>query len=157
MAKILTWRDEWTLHIETLDDDHREMVDRLLEIAHRFGEQQEPSGAADGTTEPDEEADENLYGALDRFCAFARAHFQREEELVRTIDYPGLPDHRSDHTILMAEFTAMVRELRERGVERLGAQDLDTLKDWVIAHILGTDRRFADHYFEICGKDTDRS
>jgi len=45
----------------------------------------------------------------------------------------------------------MVRDLRERGVTKLSSQDLDALKQWVIAHILGADRKFADHYFEICG------
>ena len=151
MTKILTWRDEWALRIDTLDDDHKAIVDLLLEIAHRFGDQPEPSEGSEESAETEEHTDNDLYAALERFSAFARLHFQREEEFIRTIDYPGLADHRSEHALLMAELTDMVRELRERGVVRLGPQDLDALKQWVVTHILGTDRKFADHYFRICG------
>ena len=146
MAKILTWRDDWTLRIDTLDDDHRDIVKLLLEIERRFAD--EP----DTPCEPgDAAAEGDLYEVLDRLGAFARQHFRREEEFMRTIDYPGLPEHRSEHALLMAEHTAMVRELRERGLERLGPRELEALKHWVVAHILGGDRGFADHYFEICG------
>ena len=151
MTKILTWRDEWTLRIDTLDDDHRAIVDLLLEIARRFGDEPERSEGSEESTRTDNQNDDDLYAALDRFSAFARRHFQREEEFIRTIEYPGLPDHRSEHALLLAELTEMIRELRERGVVRLGPQDLDALKQWVVAHILGTDRKFADHYFRICG------
>jgi hemerythrin len=150
-VKILNWRDEWTLGIDTLDEDHREIVDLLLEMAQCYAKATEPpeisaesGGAASDNTE-------DLYAALERFGTVARRHFQREEEFIRTIDYPGLPDHQSEHALLMAEFTDMVRDLRERGVTKLSSQDLDALKQWVIAHILGADRKFADHYFEICG------
>ena len=155
MAEILTWRDEWTLHIDTLDDDHRRIVSLFLEIARRFNaETERPEGSKEGVGADD--TDDDLYASLDRFGTFTRSHFRREEELVRTIDYPGLPHHRSEHTLLMAEFTALVRELRERGVERLDPQDLETLKQWILAHIVGADRRFADHYFQICDSATDQ-
>lgn len=156
MAKILTWRDEWTLGIDTLDDDHREIVTVLQKMACRFGNRSEcPEGWSENR-EAGNDCDEDLYAALDRFGGFVRRHFQREEEFIRTIDYPGLPDHRSEHALLMAEFTETVRELRERGVVQLGLQDLVALKQWVAAHILGADRRFADYYFAICDAPRER-
>lgn len=156
MTKILTWRDEWTLHIDTLDDDHRAMVDLLLEVAHRFSAEPERSDGSQESTNAGRNSDEDLYAALDRFGAFVRQHFRREEEFIRTIDYPGLADHRSEHVLLMAELTDLVRELREQGVTHLAQQDLLTFKQWVVAHILGADRRFADHYFQICGEAPSR-
>ena len=156
MTRILTWRDEWTLGIDTLDDDHRAIVELLLEISRRFGG--EPGGPAgpEESANASADPDEYLYAALDRFGTFVRQHFQREEEFIRTIDYPGLPDHSSEHALLMAELTDLVRELRERCVAYLDPRDLDTFKQWVVAHILGADRRFADHYFKICGEDPGR-
>jgi len=151
MAKLLTWRDEWTLRIDTLDDDHRKMVELLLEIAHRFGDGYEHQEGIGESENPPNQGKEGIYSTLDHFGVFARQHFQREEEFLRTIDYPGLPDHHSEHVLLMAELKEIVRELRERGSDRLTPQDLETLKQWVVAHILGMDRKFADHYFQICG------
>jgi hemerythrin len=150
MTKILNWRGEWTLGIDTLDDEHREMVDLLLNVAHRFGTEPPSAGASGKGRDNSKEACEDLYSALDRFGTFVRQHFHREEEFLRTIDYPGLADHHSEHLMLMAELTDLVRELRQRKVTHLGPQDLEALKQWVVAHILGADRKFADHYFQIC-------
>lgn len=151
MAKILTWHDAWTLHIDVLDDDHRAIVELLCEIADRFchGTQHPGEPDRDAGTSVDD-CGEDLYAALDRFGALARAHFHREEELVRTIEYPGLPDHCREHALLMAEFASLVRELRERGARHLEDRDLEHLKQWVMAHVLGTDRRFSEYYFKIC-------
>ncbi len=155
MAKILTWRDAWALHIDTLDDDHRGLVDLFQEIAQRFspedGDPEEPPPDAGARAD----AGEDLYRALECFGEVARRHFTCVEELARTIDYPGLPDHRTEHALLMAELAALVRELRSRGAVRLAAQDLKNLKQWVVAHVLGTDRHLADHYFRICGGDAE--
>jgi hemerythrin len=148
MAKILTWRDEWTLRIDVLDDDHRGIVDMLLHVARRFGDESERQET------PGQDGDEgDLYAALDGLGSFTRQHFRREEEFMRTIDYPQLGNHSSEHALLMAEHTALVRELRKRGIKRLGPKELETLKHWVVAHILGADRGFTDHYFKICGAD----
>ena len=76
MAKILTWRDEWTLRIDTLDDDHREIVDLLLDIARRFGEAPEHSEGSPESTDTNNAADDSLYDALNHFGAFARRHFR---------------------------------------------------------------------------------
>ena len=156
MAKTLTWRDEWTLRIDTLDDDHKAIVDLLSDIAQRFAEEPErpvESDEGDGVGGGGDGGDGDLYAALGRLSAYTREHFRREEEFMRTIDYPGLADHRSEHALHMAELTTQVREFRERGLERLSVQELEFLKQWVVAHILGADRGFADHYFEICGED----
>jgi len=150
MAKILKWRDEWILRIDTLDDDHREMVDRLGELEQRFGNDRQPPEDSEKKGSIENDAREDLYVALDQFGAFVRGHFQREEEFIRTIDYPLLSEHRSEHLLLMAEYTDLVRQLRESGVEQLGPQELEMLKQLVVAHILGADRKFADYYFSIC-------
>jgi hemerythrin len=149
-VKILTWRDEWTLGIDTLDDDHRKIVDLLLEVAQCCSNETESHEMSEEGLDAENGYTEDLYAALERFGTAARRHFQREEEFIRTIDYPGLPDHQSEHALLMAELTDMLRDLRERGATKLGPQDLEALKQWVIAHILGADRKFAEHYFEIC-------
>lgn len=155
MAKILTWRDAWALHIDTLDDDHRALVDLFREIARRFppdaGDPEEPPPDAGAPAD----AGEDLYRALERFGQVARRHFARVEELARTIDYPGLPDHRTEHALLIAELAALVRELRSRGAVRLAAPDLENLKQWVVAHVLGADRQLAEHYFRICSGDAE--
>lgn len=153
----MTWRDDWTLSIGILDEDHRVIVDMLLEIARRFAEaaeRQEDEGQESGKDDGADSGD--LHTALDNLGSYTRAHFRREEEFMRTIDYPHMADHRSEHVMLMAEHTALMRELRERGVGRLGPTELEILKHWVVAHVIGGDRGFADHYFKICGDDLDR-
>lgn len=155
MAKILNWRDDWFLGIDTLDDDHRAMVDMLSDIARRFAEDTGQQGGQDSRNDESEDSGD-LYAAMDRLGSCTREHFRREEEFMRTIEYPYIGDHCSEHAMLMAEHTALTRELRGRGVERLGGEELQNLKHWVVAHIIGADRGFADHYFKICGEGRGR-
>jgi len=157
MAKILTWRDDWMLRIDILDKDHRAIVDMLRGIARRFGEEPEQQEEVRQESGNQDSADSgDLYAALEKLGSYTRAHFQREEEFMRTIDYPHIADHRSEHAMLMAEHTALIRELGEREAERLGPAELEILKHWVVAHVIGGDRGFADHYFKICTEDSDQ-
>jgi hemerythrin len=74
----------------------------------------------------------------------ARLHFQREEEVMRTDEYPDFDDHKADHDLLLAELSVLARELHDAGAQHLDEAGLDTLKDWLLGHVLDFDRRLAD-------------
>ncbi|MEA3276868.1 MAG: hemerythrin family protein [Pseudomonadota bacterium] len=153
MEKIITWHDHWTLHIDTLDEDHHALVELLSDLARCFAT--EP-GEGSGSDELADCAGVDLFAALEQLGAHAREHFRREEEFMRGIDYPGLAEHRTEHALLMAEYTELVRDLKEQGVRHIDEKTLETLKHWLIAHILGADRGFADVYFQLCGEQPGR-
>lgn len=144
MSKLLTWRDEWSLHIDALDSDHRALIDRLGDICLRFCPEASSGRSGDAFA---------LIDALSNLGEAARAHFRREESFMRAFDYEGLAGHQSEHAQLMAEFTALLREWRHEGLHVFDETSQGIVRDWLLAHILGADRKFADVYFRLCGRD----
>ena len=135
---FLDWRDEWTLDVGFMDEDHRSLAALLSRIARDYAP---PATAAYAIRRPDAPP---LTDALAELAAHSRAHFEREEEVMRVDDFPGLRDHKSEHDLLLAELSMTVRELRRSGAQWLSQDLLDGLKDWLLGHVLEMDRELAD-------------
>lgn len=165
MFGILRWRDEWTLQIDVLDEDHVALVELFNRIvglyanqyagSHRSGAGGALAGVADREAERAVETcpleGSSLVQCLDAFSQRAHQHFQREEDFMRTIGYPDYVVHKSEHAQLLAELASLLRGLTARGEVSLDAETLGTLKTWLIGHIVGEDKRFADYYYDVCG------
>lgn len=132
-SPFLEWRDEWTVEVGFMDEDHRRLVALVNRLARDFGPHPAPSWEGP-----------SLAQALDELVQAARAHFHREEEVMRTDGYPDFDDHKADHDLLIAELSVLARELLESRTYRLDAAALDALKDWLLGHVLDVDRRLAD-------------
>lgn len=144
MPKILTWREEWSLNIEALDRDHRALIDQLADICLRFCPEASAGRAGDASA---------LVNALSDLGEAMRAHFAREETFMQALGYEGIAEHRSEHALLMAEYTSLLRELRAEGVAVFDEATQENVRYWLLVHILGADRDFANAYFRLCGWD----
>ena len=142
MTKLLTWHDEWSLNIELLDQDHRDLIEQLGSICLRFCP--EASFGRSGNANA-------LLDALTQLGEVMREHFQREEAFMRSFDYECIGEHQSEHAVLMAEFTTLLREWREEGLTIFDEASQSIIRDWLLAHILGADRHFAEAYFNFFG------
>lgn len=130
----VAWRDEWSLNIDVLDADHRGIVERFAEICARFGP--ESCGARSGDALA-------LIGALTDLGEVVREHFEREEELMQAVGYAEIDGHRTEHALLMAEYTDMVRHWRAQRIHVLDEVKQTSVQDWILDHILGADLDFA--------------
>lgn len=144
MTRLLTWHDEWSLNIETLDQDHRHLIEQLGDICLRFCPEASHGRSGDANA---------LLDALTRLGESMREHFQREEAFMRSFDYEGIGEHQCEHAMLMAEFTALLREWRVEGLTVFDETCQGFIRDWLLAHILGADRHFAETYFNLFGSD----
>jgi hemerythrin len=144
MPKLLTWREDWSLHIEALDRDHRALIEQLADICIRFC----PEASSGRSGEADA-----LLKALSELGDAVREHFQREERFMRAFDYEAIGQHQCEHALLMAEFTSMLREWQAEGRSVFDEAGQGLIRDWLLAHILGADRTFAETYFQLCGRE----
>jgi hemerythrin-like metal-binding protein len=154
MSEFIRWRDEWTLRIEILDEDHRALAEMLNRIAASFEPRQRQT-TSESRASPLIQLQPTVFALLGEFGRRAREHFRREEAFMREIDYPGLAYHKAEHGLLTAEYAQLMRKLHERRtpqLERAAFQGLQRwLKDWLIGHVLDSDRRLAVFYYELCG------
>lgn len=151
----ISWQDHWTLNIDPIDEEHRALVAGLNRLAERFlpplGAEtaDKPGGGGDLTPAEAKEAaarHQALIAALEVLADQAREHFRHEEALMRAIDYPELAAHRSEHALLMAEYVELVRDLERQATTQLDGETLAALQHWLVGHMVGADRDYADHY-----------
>lgn len=131
---FLHWREHWSLGISAMDADHRAMVTLLDHLGTEFALDSQAVLPA-----------RHLQRRMTQLGEFTRVHFAREELMMRDSDYPELSAHRSEHAMLLAEFTVLTREVTASGASRLDPALLDGLKAWFLGHLLDDDRRLAEY------------
>jgi len=156
MSRIL-WQESWTLGIDLMDAEHQSLVDGINQLAARFtvdpAQAAEPLEVADGDTPPSPSVNHvALITALEVLAEQAREHFKHEEALMRAIDYPELASHRSEHALLLAEYIEMVRDLDRQSLIHLESETVQSLHHWLVGHMVGADKDYADYYFSMLGQ-----
>jgi hemerythrin len=135
--RFLVWRDEWTLNVDFMDEDCRVMAALLNQIAR------DVSCCVGGGWKA--VVGSRLMSRLDALGAYAREHFQREEQVMRKTDYPAFAQHKAEHDLLLAEYTVMLRDIRGAGPRSIETSMLDALKQWLIGHVLNDDKALAKY------------
>ena len=85
-GEFLRWRDEWSLEVEELDGDHRQLAAILNEVAELCGISESPdppTGAAGRKPDP-----AKVLACLKKLDVHVREHFRREEAFMKAIDFP---------------------------------------------------------------------
>ncbi len=127
MAKI-QWSDTYSVGVPILDEDHKKLID----IINRADEAYERGKAADG-----------IIGELEDY---ARYHFSREEEMLKSVDYLELDDHKREHGEFI-EWLGAVQKVAKVAPEAnfyVAKTAGDYLKKWLIIHILASDMKYKD-------------
>jgi hemerythrin-like metal-binding protein len=121
---ILPWSDMLSVGVKAIDHQHQTLVGILNQLA-------------DVVQGGDDAWDESV--TLSKLVEYTEQHFAFEEALMRRVDYAGLEAHVEEHRRLFEQVADLMA--RSTTGERLQAQALLIfLRDWLTAHIMGTDR-----------------
>ena len=125
--RYYSWTDSLACGHESIDADHR----CLFDIAERFRNA--------SLRVQDKVALRNI---LDELLGYIEGHFAREEALMVAINYPGLEDHRFEHSLLACHVRRLDRNFQD---EKPVAYDdvWQFLRRWLRYHILGADKQMA--------------
>ena len=124
---IAAWRDEYSVGIESIDNDHKKLLDLInlvqASVNYHAGEDFERQ-------------------ALNELVDYTRFHFDREEAMLVKHGFPGSEEHKQKHAEMINEVEAFVAEYEKKGTDAL--EDVaDYLRDWLINHINGTDQEYS--------------
>jgi hemerythrin len=137
----LIWRDDWCMDIPPLDADHRRMVELVNQL---LATQMRAEGSA--------AAGDDSGDALTRFERLVdhlRAHFEREEALMLSIDYADFQNHKCEHSLQLAELTDLRRQIPNVPGAALSRESLQWIKRWCFDHLMAEDRNLARAYADI--------
>ncbi|MBI5236100.1 MAG: hemerythrin family protein [Deltaproteobacteria bacterium] len=123
---LFNWSDRYSVDVGVFDGHHKRLVELINELhdAMRSGHARDMLGST-------------LKGLID----YTRMHFAEEERLMSAHGYAGLAAHRIEHEKLVTK----VSELHAKyvaGDNTLTIETMNFLKDWLINHILVTDKQY---------------
>ncbi|MGD1046348.1 MAG: bacteriohemerythrin [Bacteroidota bacterium] len=121
---FLEWKDTYNIGVKEIDNQHRGLFDIINKLF--TSRLYEPDG-------------KYFYLMLKNFAEYAQVHFSTEERYMREAQYPKFTEHQYEHELFIAQVSQLLLavEKKEADIEN---KTLDFLKDWYLAHILGTDR-----------------
>lgn len=125
---FVRWIDEkYSVNIGDIDEQHKKLIGIINEAYQAKIENLNRKTIA---------------GILEKMADYAKTHFQAEEQLLSEHGYPELEFHRNAHLFFMTKAGELNRDfaLNEDSI----IEDMLTfLKEWLIKHIMETDKRYA--------------
>ncbi|WP_440875841.1 bacteriohemerythrin [Thalassotalea sp. PLHSN55] len=125
----IQWKDEYSVGVQILDDDHK----KLVQLLNQF------------TTAYDYAMSESFERqALEDLVDYTKTHFSREEKIMEENDYPDIVAHKEQHKKMIAQVETFVDLYNIKGHDAL--DEVSTfLSKWLINHINGTDKQYTKH------------
>ncbi|HIP53212.1 MAG TPA: bacteriohemerythrin [Chromatiales bacterium] len=129
---FVVWKDDYSVGIESIDNDHKKLLNLINKlqtaIHYHTGELFERQ-------------------ALDELVNYTKYHFSREEELMQKYGYPELEEHRAEHAKMIAKVGGFVEQYEQK--QHGALEDVaEFLKNWLVNHINGTDKRYSAFLIE---------
>ena len=125
------WNPSYETGNITVDNEHKEifaLVQKVLDV---------------GFTNRKEKIDT----AINFLADYTVKHFSHEENLMNQSQYPGSAQHKEEHKAFVQSVVALKeRIMREGDSMQLGVEINETVVNWLITHVLGSDKDLADHY-----------
>ncbi|GAA3915890.1 bacteriohemerythrin [Litoribacillus peritrichatus] len=128
----IVWKDEYSVGIEVLDNDHK----KLIYLLNQF------QTAYDYYTDAEFERQ-----ALEELVAYTRFHFEREEGFMKQSGYPDFENHKKQHESMILQVESFVEKYKREGHESLNEVS-QFLTNWLLNHINGTDKLYSKHLIE---------
>ena len=126
MGKI-SWKPEYDLKIEKIDNQHRKIIDLILEL---LGAAEKNTGAS------------TIHQVLGEMKKYVSEHLEFEEMILRLVQYPDYLSHQNLHD----QFRKKVLEFEyslQTGNLVMASQLAGFLGDWFTNHINVEDRKYA--------------
>lgn len=128
-SRMLKWQHAYDLGIEEADRQHKKLI-MMMNDVHILSANQR-SGEA-------------IAQALDSLIQFTEVHFEWEEKLFDSYEYPESSQHKAAHRQLVMDLRQHQKNIQLGSLEEVD-NELNALNDWLIKHIEYSDQDYAKH------------
>jgi len=124
-AKVFEWTDHWSVGVDTIDAQHRELFSAINSLLREEGK------AATG----------DLAKVLDYLEEYVTNHFGLEEIYMRRLVYPGFPSHKGEHVAFISDYYDLRDEYDNNGATPELADKVGRfMGNWLVSHIGNVDK-----------------
>ncbi|MCA1961600.1 MAG: bacteriohemerythrin [Desulfomonile sp.] len=104
MKEYVSWTPRLTTHVDTIDEQHKELYQRLNSVVDAIMQGK---------------GKEEVEQFINFLLEYTRFHFGTEERYMEQFQYPGILTHKTDHERLTREVQTMAEQLRSRGADSM--------------------------------------
>ncbi|MDR2397941.1 MAG: bacteriohemerythrin [Spirochaetaceae bacterium] len=139
---LVEWDDRYLVDIPVIDEQHKELI-RMTNTLYQ--------GCLQGDVKAKVYFMETVHGTVD----YVKYHFSAEEKILESVQYPGIGEHKKEHEGFIRQIFEQVKSF-EGGRKFVPNDFVRYLKDWILAHIALTDKKYAEyiHHLQKQGKLT---
>lgn len=125
---FVEWTEELSVGVATIDADHKKLV-AMVNALH--------DGVHSGRDR------EVMAQILDGLISYCKVHFAREERYFALAHYEHAEAHTAEHAALTQRALEVQRRFKAGEADMLTPELMEMLRDWLLKHIQGSDRRYA--------------
>ena len=125
---LMHWSPNLTVGVDFMDEDHQKLMNLVNELAAQIQTHHR----------------DDIISSFDDLLEATRDHFAAEEEAMEEAGYPVSDHHKQLHEALVEELVEFRDRYRAPG-EQPGDELPKFMKDWLIGHILESDKHLGGY------------
>ncbi len=129
---LIDWNDTYSVDVTEIDQQHKKLVSIINEL---------------NTAMKERKAAETMGKTIDELIDYTVTHFIVEEKYFDKFNYPETVSHKKEHD----DFINKIKDVKksfDKGSLMLSIDIMNFLKDWLINHIQGTDKKYSSFFNE---------
>ncbi|GAX60628.1 hemerythrin-like metal-binding domain-containing protein [Candidatus Scalindua japonica] len=123
---MIKWDDKYSVGLSCIDEEHKKFIDIINKVIHA-------KQRIDNSKE--------LTSILNEMNSYVLTHFANEEANMIKSNYPDYENHKKEHQGFYMQLMALHDSVSKSGPQ-LACEILEHLKNWLVNHIEGTDRKY---------------
>lgn len=129
---LMKWDSSISVSIKEIDAQHQKLVDMINQLHElmKVGQGKDVIGPV-----------------LDDLIKYAAMHFGTEEKYFDKFGYEETAVHKEEHKKFVEKVLEFQKDFKE-GKTTITLEVMNFLKDWLINHIKGTDKRYTQCFIE---------
>ena len=126
--ELIKWSEKYSVNNFLLDSQHKKLVAIMNELHTAMR-------VAKGK--------EILHTIFDELIWYTKEHFRTEEQIMLKFNYPEFKEHKAIHEKLTEQVLKLQKDYK-CGSSMVTMDTMNFLKNWLINHIEGTDKKYKD-------------
>ena len=129
---LINWNDNLSVKVAEIDQQHQRLIAMINDLTDAIKQGKGSVVARE---------------ILRELISYAELHFQTEETYFERFGYPEIDSHKKEH----ADFIQQISDFSKGTVKKelsLSITVLQFLGDWLVNHILGTDKAYSAFFNE---------
>ncbi|NLT50125.1 MAG: hemerythrin family protein [Ignavibacteria bacterium] len=127
---LYNWDENYSVKIEKIDSQHKQLLQMVNDLfeARQSGK-----------------AKEIINSIIQKLTQYTIIHFRDEENLMKIHKYPDFEIHKKEHDMLVKKVGELNEQLNS-GSFSLTIEISQFLKEWLVNHILKTDKKYTQFF-----------